>query len=89
MKKKLLVILLTTFTAGSMLADEDGGFLAHLGRGVGEIVESPAHIGQGRKKSKKKQVESQSGESSKSSQQTKKTRRQRRRSGSNSSVESN
>jgi hypothetical protein len=59
MKKNLLVILLTMFAAGTMTADEGGGFFAHIGEGVKDIIESPAHIGQGGKKSKKELKEEQ------------------------------
>ena len=70
MNKKLLIALLTTLTAGSIIQaevssndTENHGFLASLGIGVKDIVESPAHIGQGgKKKSKKSKSETESTE---------------------------
>jgi len=56
MNKKILVLLLTAMTAGSMVQavsnddTENHGFLASLGIGVKDIIESPAHIGQGGEK---------------------------------------
>ncbi len=80
MKKNLLVILLATFTAGSMLADDGGGFLHHLGSGIGEIVESPAHIGQGGKTKKERAAEERKRKAQdKKDQQDSKRRRAKRR----------
>lgn len=59
MKKNLLVLVLATFTAGSMVANEDGGFFRNLGHGIeqtfegaGKIAASPTQIGQSKKKQK-------------------------------------
>lgn len=48
MKNKKLILLLTTCALTSMIhssQDGKGGFFEHLGRGVGDIVSSPAYIG--------------------------------------------
>lgn len=81
MKKNLLVLLLTTFTARSMLADEGGGFFEHLGTGVKDIIESPAHIGQSKKSKKeiKEEQKKKDAETKKSKDQESKRRRARRR----------
>ena len=85
MKKNIFVILLATFTTGLILADENGGFLSHLGEGVKDIIESPANNSQGRKKKKKemKEQERKDKEAEKKKQQPanrRQARRQRRHS---------
>ena len=83
MNKKILVIALT-FMAGSMLQavsendTENHGFLASLGIGVKDILESPAHIGQGGKKNsnpKKTKRYNKSKRNNNSDQKSKRSRR--------------
>ncbi len=48
MNNKKFVLLLTACAATSMIHssnDGKGGFFEHIGRGVGDIVSSPAYIG--------------------------------------------
>ncbi len=86
MKKNLLVILLATFAAGTISADEGGGFFSHLGEGIektfegaGKVAASPTHIGQKSKKEIKEEQKKKNAENKKSKDQESKRRRARRR----------